>query len=226
MTIFEYLREPHPWIDTGKYTYTQIALFFTGSLFWLICYGDTLVDIRRKKTLNIPLTAICLNFVWEVATCFFFVPDMGKLLVAAYWGWMCFDLFIFASTFRYGSKQIRIPQIRERLTFFLIAGIVISFSTQLTFVLAHDLPMAPLSGYLINLVMSVGFLHLLFIPGYEGNSMVTGWSKFLGTGLISVMFYLKYPQHYFLIAMYLSVAFFDVMYIVLLARKKRGHGSA
>jgi glycerol uptake facilitator-like aquaporin len=60
MTIFEYLKEPHPWLDTSNYTVTQIVLFFIGSLLWLVCYADTLWDIKHKKTLNIPLAAILL----------------------------------------------------------------------------------------------------------------------------------------------------------------------
>lgn len=220
MTIFEYLKEPHPWLDTTNYTIVQIVLFFTGSLLWLVTYADTLLDIKNKKTLNIPLAAILLNFGWEIAACWFFVPNMGKLLVLAYWAWMFFDVFIFASTFRYGYKQVMNSFFRDRLKLFLVVGIVISFFTQVTFMTQYDLPMAPLSGYIINLVMSVSFLYLLIIPGYEGNSYITGWSKFLGTGIISVMFYTKYPDNYFLVSMYFAVAFFDVMYLILLHKSR------
>ncbi len=219
-TIFEYLKEPHAWLNTIDYTLTQVILFFIGSLLWLVCYMDTLYDIRKKKTLNIPLAAICLNFGWEIATCWFFVPNMGKLLVLAYWLWMFFDLFIFISTFRYGNKQVINAWFKKNIGFFLAAGIIISFLSQWQFIVQYDLPMAPLSGYIINLIMSIAFLYLIFIPGYEGNSLITGWSKFLGTGIISVMFYTKYPDNNFLTIMYLAVAFFDVIYIWLLYKKK------
>jgi hypothetical protein len=220
MTIFEYLKESHPWLDTSNYTVVQIVLFFIGSMLWLVCYADTLRDIRNKKTLNIPLAAILLNFGWEIAACWFFVPNMGKLLVAAYWAWMCFDVFIFANTFRYGYKQLINSFFKSRLKFFLTIGIIISFATQVTFMLQYDLPMAPITGYIINLVMSVSFLYLIIIPGYEGDSFVTGWSKFLGTGIISVMFFTKYPDNNFLTTMYIAVAFFDVMYLILLHKKR------
>ena len=220
MTIFDYLKEPRPWLDTNNYTIVQIVLFFIGSLLWLVTYIDTLLDIKNKKTLNIPLAAILLNFGWEIAACWFFVPNMGKLLVLAYWAWMFFDVFIFANTFRYGYKQVISAFFQDRLKLFLAIGIVVAFLTQVTFMTQYDLPMAPLSGYVINLVMSVSFLDLLIIPGYEGNSYITGWSKFLGTGIISVMFYTKYPHNYFLISMYFAVAFFDVMYLVLLHKSR------
>jgi len=220
MTIFEYLKQPHLWLDTNNYSLTQIILFFIGSVLWLVCYADTLLDIKNKKTLNIPLAAIVLNFGWEIAACWFFVPNMGKLLVAAYWAWMCFDIFIFANTFRYGYKQVMNSFFRDRIHFFLGIGIVISFLSQVTYMVQYDLPMAPITGYIINLVMSVSFLYLIIIPGYEGDSYVTGWSKFLGTGIISVMFYTKYPKNHFLIAMYIAVALFDVLYLVLLHKKR------
>ena len=220
-TIFEYLKGSHPWFDTSNYTVWQIVLFFIGSMLWLVCYIDTLIDIFKKKTLNIPLAAICLNFGWEIAACWFFVPNMGKLIVIAYWAWMCVDLFIFSSTFKYGYKQLQTAFFIRNIKWFLILAIVISFATQLTFMLGYDLPMAPLSGYIINLIMSVGFLGLVYIPGYEGNSLVTGWSKFLGTGLISVMFYTKYPGNYFLLSMYIAVAVFDIIYIYLLYKKRK-----
>lgn len=221
MTIFEYLKSPHPWLDTHQYTYLQIGLFFLGAVSWLICYGDTLYCIRKKQTINIPVIAVLLNFGWEISTSLFFVPNMGKLLVAAYWGWMVLDLFIFISTIKYGYKQMRVEFFRNNSHFFIIIGIIISFLAQAAFITRYDLPMAPISGYIINLPMSIGFIYLLFVPGFEGNSKLTGWTKLFGTELISVMFFTKYPHNYFLIIMYITVAFFDFMYIYLLYKKSK-----
>jgi hypothetical protein len=222
MTIFEYLKHPHPWLDTGNYTILQIILFFIGSALWLVCYIDTLIDIRNKKEVNIPAAAVILNFGWEIAACFFFVPNMGKLLVAAYWAGMFCDIFIFYSLFRYGYKKMRIDFFRKHAHYFIIGGIIISFLSQQTYMVQYDLPMAPITGYIINLVMSVSFLYLLFIPGFNGYSRVTAWSKFLGTGIISIMFFTKYPSNNFLTVMYFSVACFDILYIILLNKKLKG----
>lgn len=226
MSIFEYIKEPHPWVDLTRYTWWQVAMFFSGSVLWLVCYIDTLIDIRTKKTINIPVGCVVTNYGWEVAASFVFVPDMGKLLVVAYWAWMLLDTFIFASTFKYGWKQCLIPFFRSKLSMFLALGIVISFVTQATFMRQYDIPMAPISGDIINLYMSAAFLYLLTIPGYEGNSLVTGWCKFLGTGIINLMFALKYPDNYFLISIGIACAIFDVIYIVLLHRHKNGLGIA
>ncbi len=221
MTIIEYIQQPeHPWIDTTKYSLAQIIMFFTGSVLWLICYIDTIKDIFKKKSINIPVGCVLTNYGWEIAACTVFVPDMGLLLVIAYWAWMILDTFIFISTFKYGNKQMLIPFFKKNAHFFIIIGILISFSTQSTFMFCgFDIPMAPISGDIINLYMSAAFLYLLFIPGYEGNSMVTAWSKFLGTGIINVMFFTKYPDNYFLATIGISCAILDIMYIVLLHKK-------
>ncbi len=220
MTIFEYLKSSHPWFDTGNYAPYQIALFLIGALLWVATYIDTIRDVTRKQTINIPLIAICLNFGYEVTTSFTFVPNMGKALVMAYWAWMLLDIFIVISMFRYGYKQIRVDYFVKHLTPFLILGIAAGFFTQFFFIPQYDLPMAPLAGYIINLIMSVCFVYLVFIPGYEGNSLVTAWTKFLGTGLISIMFLTKYPENHFLTSLYIFTAIFDLIYIYLLYVRK------
>jgi len=216
MNIIEYISHPRPWLNTDNYELYQVILFFIGSLFWLACYLITIDGIRKHKIHKIPIAAILLNYGWEIATCLFFVPNMGKLLVIAYWGWMIFDTYIFITLFIYGHTQMRIDYFIKHSHFFIISGFIISFIIQALFVTRYDLPMAPVSGYIINLVMSVAFLYLYFLPDKLFASKGVAWTKFLGTGIISIMFYSKYPDNYFLLAMYVAVAFFDVHYIVLL----------
>ena len=222
MNIIDYIKESHPWIDLNNYTAWQVAMFFVGSLLWLICYVDTIINIRKNKTINIPIGCVITNYGWEVAAALTFVPDMGKLIVGAYWAWMVFDTYIFISTFKYGYKQVLNPYFRKHLSTYIIMGIVISFVTQATFMNQYDIPMAPVSANIINLYMSIAFLYLLIIPGFEGNSRITAWSKFLGTAIINCMFVLKYPDNYFLISIGIACAVFDVIYIVLLNRKRAG----
>ncbi|HVB02595.1 MAG TPA: hypothetical protein VNE41_02625 [Chitinophagaceae bacterium] len=221
MTIFEYLKTDHPWLDNTRYANYQIALFLSGAILWIFTYIDTIRDITRKKTINIPLIAICFNFGYEVTTSFAFVPNMGKVLVMAYWSWMVLDIFIVYSMFRFGVKQIRIKQIASHITLYLFLGVSAGFLIQFFFIPRYDLPMAPLAGYIINLLMSVSFIYLVFIPGYQGNSLVTGWTKFLGTALISIMFQTKYPENHFLTVLYIFTALFDILYIRLLYQQRK-----
>lgn len=219
MNIIDYLSEPQPWLNTADYHLYQIILFFIGSVSWLICYLIIINGIRKNKIHKIPIAAVLLNYGWEIATCLFFVPDMGKLIVLAYWGWMIFDTYIFITLFKYGYKQMRLDYFIKNAHFFMISGLIISFIVQSTFIIEYDIAMAPVSGYIINLVMSAAFLYLFFLPEKLFASKGVAWTKFLGTGIISIMFYSKYPDDYFLLSMYFAVAFFDIIYLYLLYSK-------
>ncbi len=216
MTIFEYFQSSHPWFNTVDYTVLQIVLFTTGAVLWVAAYINTIYWIRKKETLDIPAIAITLNFGCEIVTAIFFVPNMGNALVLAYWAWMVLDAYIIYSLFRFGYKQMRVDFFKQNFHKFLMVGLIVSFFVQCPFILRYDLPMAPLDSYIINLVMSICFIYMFFIPGYEGNRKLTGWTKFLGTGIISIMFQTKYPDNYFLTSLYVFCACFDIYYLYLL----------
>ncbi|MDH3463220.1 MAG: hypothetical protein OEM32_06310 [Acidimicrobiia bacterium] len=222
MTIWEYLQEPHPWFDTGNYEPYQIALFLIGALLWVLVYFDTIRTIVKFKVVNIPLVAICLNFGFETTTSFFFVPNMGNALVVAYWAWMVLDVFIVYSMFRYGWKQIRTKTVRDALPWLLPVGVVMGQVLQYFFITSYDLPMAPLSGYIISVEMTILYVSLLFLSGDQGQTRLTGWSKFLGNLLISIMFFTKYPENHFLQSLCVTTAFFDIWYIRLLYKLNIG----
>jgi hypothetical protein len=216
MTIWEYLKTPQPWFDTSNYEPYQIALFLTGALLWVLVYIDTIRTIIRQQVVNIPILAICLNFGFETTTSLFFVPDMGKVLVIAYWAWMVLDIFIVYSMFKYGWKQVRMKSVKDALPWLLPAGVIMGQVLQYFFITEYDLPMAPLSGYIISLEMTICYLYLLFIPGDQGQTRLSGWSKFIGNSLISIMFFTKYPDNHFLQTLCVCTAFFDIWYIRLL----------
>ena len=216
MTLFEYLQTSHPWFNTVDYTVPQIVMFTTGAVLWVVAYINTIIWIRKKEVLDIPAIAITLNFGCEITTAIFFVPNMGNALVIAYWAWMVLDAYIIFSLYRFGYKQMRVAYFKDNFHKFLILGLLVSFIVQCTFIVQYDLPMAPLDSYIINLVMSICFIYMFFIPGYEGNRKLTGWTKFLGTGIISIMFQTKYPENHFLTSLYVFCALFDIYYLYLL----------
>lgn len=223
MTIWEYIAEPeHPWFDTSVYTPTQIALFTLGALLWVVVYLITIHSLVKFKELDIPILAVTLNFGCEITTAFFFVPDMGLVLVLAYWAWLVLDVFIVIGLFRYGRKQIANPYIRKHLPRLLAGWIPLLFFVQYFFITRYDLPMAPLDSFMINLVMSAAFIYLVFVPGNSTNSTIIGWCKFLGTGIIGVMFYTKYPDNNALTSLYVGCALLDMYYIYLLSSVKPG----
>ena len=222
MTIFEYLKEPHPWFNTVDYHPWQIAMFIAGLLLWLGSYSDIIYNIVKRKSLVIPYGTVVTNYGWEISAAIFFVPNMGKALVVGYWAWMIFDTFIFVNTLKLANTQCMIEAVKKKIKWYILLGIVLSFAMQSTFMVEFDLPMAPVSANIINVYMSIAFLYLLYVPG-QRNSLITAWTKFLGTAVINVMFYTKYPDNYALMTLAITCAIFDILYIYLLTKKNRNH---
>jgi hypothetical protein len=220
MTIFEYIKHPHPWFNTTDYFPWQIAMFIIGSVLWLVSYADIIYTIRKHKMLVIPYGTVLTNYGWEISAAIFFLPDMGKALVVGYWAWMLFDTYIFMSTFKYAAQQCLIEPIRQHIKPYLFIGILISFAIQCTFMREYDLPMAPISANIINVYMSIAFIYLIYIPGQK-NSLLTAWTKFLGTAIINVMFYTKYSDNYTLMTLAVSCAVFDILYIAMIYKSRR-----
>lgn len=224
MTIWQYVAQPkHPWFNTELYTPLQIALFTTGALLWVVAYLVTIRRLIKNKQLEIPVYAITLNFGCEITTAVFAVPDMGLALVIAYWLWMLLDIFIVIGMFRYASKQTVIPFFQQNMRLILLVLLPITFVIQYNFILQFDIPMAPIDSYLINLIMSVCFVYLAFVPKELPGSKIVAWCKFLGTGIISVMFFIKYPSKHLLTACYIGCALFDILYIYILHNGDKFH---
>ncbi len=221
MTIWEYVQEPHPWFDTTNYTPLQIGLFTTGALLWIVAYIEVIRYAIKQKTVLIPAVAVVCNYGNEVGGAIFWVPDMGKALVIAYWGWLILDTFILINLLKHGYKQFTTPYFKNNLKKLVLAGLAGSIPLSVLFMLQYDLPMGVLDAYIVNVVMSVAFLSLLFVPNFPEHSKLLAWSKFLGTGIISVMFSMKYPDNYFLWVIYFVVAFFDITFIVLMNKKAK-----
>lgn len=226
MTIWQYLQEPHPWFDTTNYTPLQIGLFTTGALLWILAYIVVIRYAIKNKTVLIPAVAVVCNYGNEVSGAIFWVPDMGKALVLAYWGWFLLDTFILYKLLKYGYKQFTTPFFKDNLKWLVLAGLAGSIPLSSLFMVQYDLPMGVLDAYIVNIVMSVAFLSLLYVPNFPEHSMLLAWSKFLGTGIISVMFSTKYPENHFLWVIYFVVAAFDIAFIVLMYRKRKQLPSA
>lgn len=221
MTIWEYLQESHPWFDTSNYTPLQIGLFFTGAVLWIVAYIIIIYMAVKKKTVIIPAAAVVCNFGNEVGGAIFWVPDMGNALVLAYWCWMLLDIFIVINLFRYGYKQFTTEFFRKNIRKLVALGLAGSIPLSCFFMVQYDLPMGVIDAYIVNIVMSVAFISLLFVPNFPEHSVALAWSKFLGTGIISVMFQSKYPDNHFLSVIYVVVATFDVLFLVLMYQKRR-----
>lgn len=208
-----------PWINLQNYTLSEVILFLIGALLWAYAYIAVVIRNHRCQTVAIPLAAICLNFGWEVSSVFFFRSgiDMGKLFVLGYALWMGIDAIIVTQMFRYGQTQVNTDYVKKRLPLLLVIGLIGSIVGHIFFMTGgFDMPMAVVSAYLINLAMSIDFCGLAFKQNFQGLSKPIAWAKGLGTGLISICFFSKYPYIHFLTTMYVLTALFDGIYLYLL----------
>lgn len=221
MTIWKYIKDPHPWFDLTNYTALQIVLFTTGAVLWIIAYIEVIRFTVKRKVVLIPVVAVVCNYGNEIGGAFFWVPDMGKALVIAYWGWFLLDTFIVYKTFKYGYKQFTTAFFRKNIPWLMVLGLLGSIPLQSFFMVQYDLPMAPIDAFTVNIVMSVAFISLLYVPGFPEHSLLLAWAKFLGTGIISVMFQMKYPDNHFLTVIYFICASFDILFIVLMYKKRK-----
>lgn len=190
-------------------------------MLWIVAYIVIIRVAIKKETVIIPAVAVVCNYGNEIGGAFFWVPDMGKALVLAYWGWFLLDTFIVYKLLKYGYKQFTTPFFKKNIKYLVLAGLLGSIPLSSLFMVQYDLPMGVLDAYIVNIVMSVAFLSLLYVPNFPEHSELLAWSKFLGTGIISVMFSMKYPENHFLWVIYFVVAAFDIAFIILMYQKRK-----
>lgn len=208
-----------PWINFDNYTIAEVTCFLIGVVLWAYAYIQAVINNHRKKTLEIPIPAVCLNYGWEIGCVFFFTNgiDMGKLFVIGYAVWMLIDTIIVYQMFKYGTVQIESNYIKKHIKLLLVVCLIGSIAAHSFFYIeGFELPMAVISAYIINLAMSIAYCGLVFKNNFNGLSKSIGWAKGFGTGIISVCFFMKYPDKNFLTTMYIMTFLFDMIYMYLL----------
>lgn len=208
-----------PWLNLENYTIAELSCFLIGVVFWIYAYFQVIIDNHKNKTLGLPIAAVCLNFGWEVGAVLFFKEhiDMGKIFVIGYSIWLIMDIIIVYQMFKYGKSQIDSEYIKKRLNYILIVGLMGSITAHsFFFIEGFELPMGVIAGYIINAIMSVAYCSLVFNKNFNGVSIPIAWAKGLGTAIISICFFMKYPDKNFLTTMYIMTFIFDAAYLYLL----------
>lgn len=212
------------WFNTVDYTPLQLGLFFTGAVLWLVCYAFIVKNIFVNKFCEMPAGVLCANFTWEFLWSFYVVPDMGFLLEIGYKLWFVVDLVIVWGFYRYGFKQV-IPEVRHNYRSLFTFGIIGWLVAQYFFIKeGFDNPIGANSAYILNTLISSLYV-LMFLrleKEYKKHlSVVAAWTKCLGTGLISVMVYLKWPELKWVTTLSVVCFFIDLYYIYLVYQFKK-----
>lgn len=210
-------------INLKDYTLLEHGLFFSGCVMWVITYLIVIKSIRSKRFIEIPLIAVCANFAWEFLWSFIFETNMGELYVWGYRLWFFLDCYILFNLFKYGYKQIDIPTLKNKAQLIIAFGLACWGVMLFYYIQNYDFPLSQMgafSGYILNVMMSALYITtFLRLKNDHFFSKPAAWLKGVGTFLITIFIFLKFPEYPFLLSMCVITAILDFAYIYLINRK-------
>jgi hypothetical protein len=216
-----------PWFNTAEFTVFQLALFSAGCIGWVIAYVGTALTIRKRKIVEIPAGAVAANVAWEFVWGFIYGSTMGRAFTCGYALWCLQDLYITYSTFKYGDKQVSNPHLRRWFKPAMAFGIIAWGFAIFYFVAdGFDNGYGAMSGYILNVMMSAMYILLLLQGNARDFSALVGWSKMIGTGLLSVFGFIVNRHNTFLMALCAITFVLDIIYIYLLHTRSRSDAVA
>jgi hypothetical protein len=160
---------------------------------------------------------------WELVWALIFTTDLGALSLWAHKAWFGFDLVIFYLVLRYAHQQTDIPLLKRfwaPVCLFLAASSAVFYGTFVKQGL--DVGSTVQSAYICQMPISFLYIPLMLRQkSLVGWSLWAAWSRTLGTGLIGVFAFLRYPDHPFLLSMAVVATLVDFIYIALFSARRR-----
>lgn len=198
-----------------------------GCFSWIVAYVFFILKGFRDRAPGLPLTAICLNFSWELLAAIVF-PNPVPLWHFFDWAWMLIDLIIVYQLLCFGPSAQRMPEVK-RYFHPLAAGVfLLGLYGQYAFVLSYRDRLGLVAAFMINLIMSITFV-LMFLERRahgRGISVVGAWAKMLGTLGTSIQchYVVRYvdpemPSLAFLTFLCVSIFVVDALYAALVTAR-------
>ncbi|HSZ24638.1 MAG TPA: hypothetical protein VK766_02915 [Cytophagaceae bacterium] len=210
------------WLNADYYTPFQLCLFGIGALLWIVNYVVIVRTIIKHKFVEMPAAVLCANFTWEFLWAWIFTQNMGFAIGLGYKLWFFLDIFIIIGFYRYGYKQVSTSVVPYYKLLFTFA--ILSWLTVLYFFIQEgmDNPIGANSAYIINLLISSLYLFMfLRLEDKSVLSFTAAWTKWAGTGFISLMCILRWPENRWLITMCIACFLMDLFYMYLFIQYKR-----
>lgn len=206
-------------VNMANYPPVQVFFLGLGFIFWAAAYKEVLVGTHKFKIVEIPIIVCAMDISWEFCWGFLLENDYGPMFKYGCMAWFFLDLHINYHAIKYGRKLVTNPWIKKNyIPIYLFILLGSGFITYFMRVLAEDDGLGLVSAFLINIVISGSYIYqLLSYPEYreKGFRYRVAWTKFLGTGAISVACFLHLPENHFLHTMCFLVFFMDIVYIYL-----------
>jgi len=194
---------------------------------WIIVYEECIRLGFKQKTYAMPFFALGLNFAWELIYTISDIflkahgPLVGMTLVQsiANAAWICLDVLILCTYFRYGKKEWPDKISGKFFAPWSVLGLICCFALQLVFIREFGFVMAAqYSAFLQNLLMSVLFIAMYVKRGgMEGQSVLLAVAKWIGTLAPTILMgIMTFNVVVLVCGMFCTV--FDLIYIGLLLK--------
>lgn len=217
----------HHLLDNGFW----MNLTVLGDLCWAIAYILIIRQCFRQRTYGLPLVAIVMNFTWELQYSLVQPPrcDNGSLdvvKVAMILAWAVLDAFIVWQLFRYGRAEQTFAEIQRYYPLVLVGALLLAAAGNFAFAEFYPDAAAPLSGLMINFVMSLLFIFLLFArPDLHGIGWGASWFRVSGNSVIflaNIFLLEESPASLrgFVLFLFCGTAIFDIIFMVLLHKQR------
>ena len=205
-------------INDHSYSVLELILFGSGCFLWIVVYYFTIRNIHRIQFIEIPLATVCGNIVWEFLWSWVFHTDMGDLFQWGYRIWFFMDCYIVYNLFRFGYKQISIPELRKHSQAIIAFGIAAWTPVLYFYIKLYDAPvshMGAYSGYILNVMISAMYIPLAFrLKNWTLFSYGASWAKAVGNLLINLFCFIHFSD-WFLFSLCILTTVFDVIFLVI-----------
>ena len=215
---------------------TLLNLTVLGDLLWAIAYVLIIIQCFRQRSYGLPLVAIAMNFTWELQYSLLVPPrcDNGvgrrrqgrddPRLGAPRSG----DRLAIVRVRQKRTNHSRNP--RRHFHAIVVLALVLAFIGNFTFDRFHHADAAPISGVMINFVMSLLFIFLLFQrPGLRGISWSAALFRVAGNTVIffANVFLMQNDRQGlrdFALFLFAGTAIFDFTFLRLLNSRRHALG--
>ena len=210
------------WLNLDYYTPLQLSLFIAGAALWVINYIIIVRNIFKYKFVEMPSAVLVANFAWEFMWSWVFIQNMGMVLTIGYRAWFFLDIFIVWGFYKYGYKQVT-EGATGRYKLFFTFGILSWLLLLYVFIKQGlDNPIGVTSAYVINVLISLLYItQFLRLKDKFNLSFTAAWTKGLGTGLISIMSALRWPDNIWVITMASLCFLMDCYYTYIIYQYKK-----
>lgn len=212
------------WINLKEFTPYELIVTAIGWTLWIALYIMIIKKIKTDKYVEMPWICALGNISWEFTWGFFFYQtiNLGEFFIWSYRAWFFLDIYILWGVFKYGSKQIDIPEIKKNINWLILVVIGLWVALYSTFIASgFDHKWGSQSAYISNVLISTLYI-TLFLRQWKQRkfSKAMAWSKMLGTMAYTIVYFNFDPPNIFVHVIGGVVFLLDISYLYLLYTKQ------